>query len=202
MTTILLVRHGETTWNRERRAQGWAPTGLTDRGRQQAHRVAMAIDADYTIDHCIASDLRRTRETAETIAETVTIEEYSLDRGWRERHFGVLQGLEYGIIREEYPTVAFTGADQLDGTATPESGESLQELRNRVVDRLDKLREHDGTILIVSHGGPIRQALGHLREMTPAESAAELEQANCAINELRITDTATEIIRQNEIAHQ
>ncbi|MDY6817433.1 MAG: histidine phosphatase family protein [Halobacteriales archaeon] len=202
MTTVLLVRHGETTWNRDRRVQGWAPTGLTDRGKQQAKRVAEAIATEYTVDRCIASDLRRTRETAETITETVSVEDLTFDRAWRERHFGVLQGLDYATIREEYPTIAFTGADQLDGTAAPEAGESLRELRDRVTGQLDALRDHGGTVLVVAHGGPIRQALGYLQELTPTESAATIEQANCAINELRLTPSTMTIVRQNETVNQ
>ncbi|MFB6196640.1 MAG: histidine phosphatase family protein, partial [Haloplanus sp.] len=47
MTTVLLARHGETTWNRDGRLQGWAPTPLTDRGHDQARALAAAVAADY-----------------------------------------------------------------------------------------------------------------------------------------------------------
>ncbi|PSP97202.1 hypothetical protein BRC89_12390 [Halobacteriales archaeon QS_4_70_19] len=63
MTTVLLLRHGETTWNRQGRIQGWAPTPLTERGHEQARRAGTAIADTYDVDRVVASDLRRTRET-------------------------------------------------------------------------------------------------------------------------------------------
>lgn len=62
--TVLLVHHGETTWNRERRVQGWAPTGLTERGEEQARAAGRAIAAEHAVDRIVTSDLRRTAETA------------------------------------------------------------------------------------------------------------------------------------------
>ena len=63
-TTVLLVRHGETTWNRERRVQGWAPSALTERGKQQARAAGRAIAEGHAVDRIVASDLRRAAETA------------------------------------------------------------------------------------------------------------------------------------------
>lgn len=57
MATVLLVRHGETGWNRERRVQGWAPSGLTDRGQEQARAVGRAI-GESAVARIVASDLR------------------------------------------------------------------------------------------------------------------------------------------------
>jgi len=62
-TRILFVRHGETTWNREGRIQGWASTPLTGRGRDQARTTGVYL-RDCGVERVLASDLRRTQETA------------------------------------------------------------------------------------------------------------------------------------------
>ena len=66
MTTLLLVRHGETDWNAERRWQGHADVPLNERGRKQAQRLADSFPGD-AVDAIYASDLARARETAEIL---------------------------------------------------------------------------------------------------------------------------------------
>src|SRR5204862_3415424 len=68
VTTLLLARHGETDWNRDRRWQGHADRPLTERGRAQATELAERL-ADIALDAVYSSDLRRARETAEAVAQ-------------------------------------------------------------------------------------------------------------------------------------
>ena len=68
MNRVLFVRHGETTWNRESRIQGWASTPLTGRGRDQARATGRLLRA-AGVDRVVASDLRRARETARLLRE-------------------------------------------------------------------------------------------------------------------------------------
>lgn len=65
---LLLVRHGETTWNRDGVIQGWADSSLTDRGRRQARAVGRRL-AGEGVDRLVASDLQRARETAAVLGE-------------------------------------------------------------------------------------------------------------------------------------
>ena len=66
MATVLLARHAETAWNRERRLQGWAPSRLTDRGREQAAALAARL-SERSIDRLVSSDLERSTETADRV---------------------------------------------------------------------------------------------------------------------------------------
>ena len=66
--TLFLVRHGETTWNRDGTIQGWADSSLTARGRRQARAVGERLAADG-VDRLVVSDLQRTRETAAALGE-------------------------------------------------------------------------------------------------------------------------------------
>ncbi|MFC7044222.1 histidine phosphatase family protein [Halobacteriaceae archaeon GCM10025711] len=198
MTRVVLVRHGETTWNREGRIQGWAPTGLTDRGAEQAAALADHLAAAYDVDHVRASDLRRTRETAAAIEEAVDAP-VRFERAWRERNFGVLQGLAYGEVFGD-PTYGVEEGGVEAAKTVPENGESLFDLRERVLDAWTDLTAGAGdgeTHVVVTHGGPLYVLLGHLKGLDVVASITEQSQANCAVNEVRVADDAT-VVRENE----
>lgn len=203
---VLVVRHGETDWNLHGRMQGWAPVPLNDTGREQADSVGRYLAREFDVDRVVASDLERTRETAERVTAHVDAP-VSYDSGWRERHVGVYQGLEYEDVIERFPAFALgeTGIEAAD--RTPESGESLLDVRERVVEAwrslLDDGPEADPaereweTALVVTHGGPIYLLLGHLKGMDARTSLREHSQSNCAVNELRVDGDDAEVVREN-----
>src|SRR5437870_10210961 len=90
MTTLLLVRHGETDWNRDGGWQGGSDTRLNDLGREQAR--ALADELDGNIDVVYSSDLARARETADIVAAKLQLE-VRVDPRLRERSFGSWEGL-------------------------------------------------------------------------------------------------------------
>src|SRR5699024_3254749 len=157
MTTVIALRHGETDWNAERRLQGWAPTPLNDRGREQAESAGIHLAATYDFDRILASDLRRTHETATLVREAGIEPDPILDRAWRERDFGVYQGLTYETMSDEYPEFSAERSGQSALAETPERGESLIDLRERIVDAFERLTDDaiDETVLVVTHGGPL-----------------------------------------------
>jgi probable phosphoglycerate mutase len=187
MTTVVLLRHGETEWNRTRRIQGWAASPLNDRGREQA-RVAGRYLADaYDLDRIVASDLRRTRETTALVRDEGGFPEPEFTRGWRERSFGELQGLHYERVFGEFPE--FNGAES--GTmaleTTPTGGESMLDTYERVVDAWTDLLADagpDDTVLVVTHGGPIYVLLAYVRGVDLPSALDGFEQDNCAVTEL------------------
>jgi broad specificity phosphatase PhoE len=99
VTKLLLVRHGETDWNRDGRWQGGSDTRLNDLGREQARALAEQLDGD--IDVLYSSDLARARETAEIVAAKLGLE-VRLDPRLRERGFGSWEGLTMPEIEERF----------------------------------------------------------------------------------------------------
>jgi probable phosphoglycerate mutase len=183
VSTLLLVRHGETAWNREGRVQGWAPTRLTNRGRAQARALGTGLAADYDVDRLLASDLRRARETATLASEAGLDRDPTFDRRWRERDVGVYQGL----LREDVLAAEATARDADSAAAiedAPESGESLAEHAERVVaaftDLLDALDDGE-TAVVVTHGGSLRLAVGHVEGLAPLTALERYGPKNCGV---------------------
>jgi len=185
MTTVVLLRHGVTDWNEERRIQGWAPVPINESGHEQARRAGEFLAGQYDVDRVVASDLRRTVETAEGVLGTVDAP-LETTHEWRERGFGIYQGLLYDDVFERHPEHdATSGVVALD--ATPETGESMLDLQQRVLSGWERLLNEssaDDTVVVVTHGGPIYVTLGHVRSQDLVTAIAEGHQGNCATNEL------------------
>lgn len=204
MTTALLVRHGQTTWNRDRRIQGWAPTGLTDRGRHQAEVTGSTLSTDYAIDRVIASDLRRCQETVDALTTPLDIP-ITYDARWRERDFGICQGLTYDHFNQEFPeySVEQVGSAAID--ERPESGESLRDMRDRVVAGWEDLvtaAEPNETVLVVTHGGPLYSLLGHITDRNLVSAIMDYTQDNCAVNEVRVDKDPPDLVRENTTVYE
>jgi broad specificity phosphatase PhoE len=152
VTTILLVRHGETDWNLERRVQGHSDRALNETGRAQARKLADAL-AEEPIDAVFSSDLLRAHETARIVAERRGLDVTAIP-DLRERHFGTWEGLTDDEIFERFP-----GAK----TGTWGDGETREEMAQRVLESLRRIAEAHpgGRVLVVSHGGPLRAVLTH-----------------------------------------
>jgi broad specificity phosphatase PhoE len=161
MTKVLLVRHGATEWNTNKRAQGMADIELNDEGRLQALDTAQQL-GDLDIKAIYSSDLKRAVDTARAIADVKGLEVH-LDPDFREIDQGEWTGLEVAEIKERWP--------ELWGPArhysTRPGGESPQQVRERALRGLKRVvKEHpDDLVVIVSHGGTIRwlgaEALGY-----------------------------------------
>lgn len=155
-TKLCLIRHGETTWNAERRLQGHTDIPLNAKGVQQARQMAQAIkNTKLSFDALYTSDLKRAADTANAIVELFGVEA-RVDGALRERHFGALQGLTIQEAPLLQPAIwqAHIARDlehELGG------GESIRQFAIRVQTVLDKIQEqHTGkTILLVSHGGTL-----------------------------------------------
>jgi probable phosphoglycerate mutase len=154
---VLLVRHGETAWNRDGRINGWAPVGLTDRGHEQAAAVGDHVAANYEVSALHSSDLRRAVQTAEGVADALGVSPDGVreDGAWRERDFGVYQGLTDEEVRAADPDlIERYRRGEVPADERPPSGESPAEFRERVLDGWATLPA-TGTRLVVTHNGPI-----------------------------------------------
>lgn len=157
-TEIVVVRHGETEWNAEKRIQGHLDIDLNDVGRQQAVAVAERLSRESKISAIYSSDLKRALKTAETIANKCGGLQVIEDPNLRERHLGDLQGLVYG----EAPKIKTKAYEALQSRHTnveiPGGGESLDQLYKRCTDSLQTIAgKHQGErVVVVTHGGVIR----------------------------------------------
>jgi broad specificity phosphatase PhoE len=152
-TKLLLVRHGETDWNRDGRWQGGSDTHLNDLGREQAHALAHQLDG--SIDVLYSSDLARARETAEIVASKLGLD-VRVDPRLRERSFGSWEGLTTPEIEERFAESHRRW--QSGEGAGADDAEAFEDFFARVTEFLaDVLRLHPGQeVLVISHGGSIR----------------------------------------------
>jgi len=141
VTTLLLVRHGETDWNADGRLQGQTDRPLSDFGRNQARRLAGELESEE-IDAIYSSDLSRARETAEIVGERLGLP-VALDPDLREKDWGNWEGL----TAVERDRVEFVG----------ESTEAHQERMLRALRRISHDHPGSGCVLVVTHGGSMRR---------------------------------------------
>ncbi|UPM43445.1 histidine phosphatase family protein [Halocatena salina] len=206
MTTVMLLRHGETAWNLEGRLQGWAPVTLNDRGREQATSTGAYFDKEDTVtpDRVVSSDLTRTKETTELVRSAIDVP-VRFETAWRERDLGVYQGLSLSTVADRFPEFGLgtTAANASD--RTPEGGESFVHLQNRVITswkELLELSEPDEYVLVVTHGGPIQIVLGHIRNVPLEQALIDEAPINCSFAEINVpdgTDTDPSIVRTNVV---
>ncbi len=167
MMRLLLVRHGETPWNGERRLQGQQDIGLSEAGRRQV--AALAETVGYLDPgHVVTSGLRRTRETAEMLGVRPDERDPRLNEaylaGWEGRYSAQIKEEDGGVY-----------AAWRAGRFHPPGAESFGELTDRVVDGIGAAvrRAHAGghrTVLAVTHGGPVRAFLVAAVGLDPART--------------------------------
>ncbi|OCL26147.1 alpha-ribazole phosphatase [Orenia metallireducens] len=179
-TKIILVRHGETEWNRQLRFQGSQDISLNDKGIEQAEKLAQRLSYEE-IDVVYASDLGRAYQTAKAVAKEHNLEVHKLSE-LQEINFGQWEGLTYNQIQEEYQAEWVMWEENPALNGAPE-GESLKDVQERSVKGLEEiLSGHSGnTILIVSHGGVIKVLISTLFGI-PLAKAWQLMQSNTAVN--------------------
>jgi probable phosphoglycerate mutase len=160
LTRLIVVRHGETEWNAERRFMGWLDRPLTPRGQEQAARVAERLAATG-FDAMVSSDLGRAMTTAQAIAARAGQEVLPCP-ALRERGLGVMQGHTLEEIQQRHPEV-FAGYRGDPDYVVPD-GESFRGFHGRVVGGFESLvEEHRGKrIVAVAHGGTLDSLFRHV----------------------------------------
>ncbi len=152
-TRIIVIRHGETAWNVDTRIQGHLDIPLNDTGRRQARRLGLALSGGPPLDAIYTSDLSRAHETARAAGDA-TGAPVILETRLRERRFGAFEGRTFADIEVELPEQSLRWRKR-DPEFAPEGGESLIQLRERVVGTATELaaRHAGGHIALVAHGG-------------------------------------------------
>lgn len=165
VTRLLLLRHGQSTWNAERRWQGWADAPLSELGERQAIDAATHL-GDAGLTQVISSDLQRARRTAELVADALDLGPVAVEPDLRERNVGSFTGLLMEEIRERWPDCFDAVSGRL--IAVPD-GESDDDLWDRTIPALLRIGTSwpGETVLVVSHGGVIRNIERHLGAQPP-----------------------------------
>jgi probable phosphoglycerate mutase len=202
-TKILLIRHGETAWNAERRLQGHLDIALNPEGERQARALAAALE-DERVDLVVASDLQRARQTAEAVASSRGMP-VRTDRGLRERCYGGFEGMLYAEIEQRFPA-EFAAWQRRDiDAAVPAGanrGETFREFHARVVAAiLGWANAHPGkTLALVAHGGVLecayRSALG-----LPLETPRDFKVHNASVNRFVVKGGALVLQSWGEVEH-
>ena len=198
-TRILLIRHGETEWNRAGRVQGWRDSPLTGTGAAQARALAERLAAER-IERLIASDLGRARQTAAPIGARLGLP-VELDPGLRERNYGIFEGRTYPEIAREHPE-DHASLVRRDPAYVIPGGESGAEFAARALGALARIAAaHAGQrVAVVAHGGVLGVLYRHAAELPEgAERAYSL--ANASLNHVRFHAGGWVIERWGDVSH-
>jgi broad specificity phosphatase PhoE len=197
---LLLARHGQTAYNRDRRFTGWHDPPLTTRGRAEARALGKLLQRQ-PIDAVYASDLRRTIETANLALRGRQEPVPAADAALREAHFGEWEGLTFDEARARNPNEfeALTRR-RLDFRAP--DGESIPEVHARVSGFLNRLhaRHRAQTVLLVASGGPLQILVCGLFSM-PLSHHWRLGMANCSLTIINFVDGEPLLSLLNGSAH-
>ena len=155
MTRFIMIRHGFSVANNEKRFAGHSDFPLTDIGRAQAERCADAL-VNEKIDAVYASDLSRAFDTATPVARSHDLPVIP-HKGLREIFAGEWEGKTFAELDEEYPESFGVWKADLS-SAHPDGGESIRQLYSRILATLDGIaRENEGkTVCIATHATPVR----------------------------------------------
>lgn len=183
---LLLIRHGQTEWNKALRTQGRTDIPLSEAGVLQAETLAGRL-ASVPVRALYSSPLQRAAQTARILsrAHGIRVQE---DAALIERDFGDWEGLPFATLEQQYPKeMALWRTDPL--SCTPPNAEPLCDVYARCEAFLAMLRaqyEKEDTVLIVSHSVPLRIMLMLLIGL-PAGSLHNIQINNAAYTELVVS---------------
>lgn len=196
---LVLIRHGQSTWNQEHRIQGQLDPPLSEQGRRQATLLAARL-AGRRFAGFYASDLKRALETAEIVGEVIGLAPTPL-ASLREVFLGEWEGLTSEEIAQRYPEAWARWVEEPDWDVVP-GGESQAAFDVRVAAAVDDItrRHAHGDVLAVTHGGVIQVAL-HRVVGTPSRGLFPFRIQNASITLLERRDGRSVIGGVNDIAH-
>ena len=173
MSTLILLRHGQSQWNLENRFTGWVDVDLSPQGRSEAQHAGELLRS-HPVDVVFTSVLQRASNTATIAMEAAGITGVPVhrDQALNERHYGDLQGLNKTETAEKY------GAEQVHQwrrsyDIAPPNGESLAMTRERVAPyyeaHIKPLLLQNKNVLVVAHGNSLRSLVMMIEHLTPDE---------------------------------
>ena len=199
MTELILIRHGETAWNRERRMQGQTDTPLSDVGRAQAAAVGERL-ARHPFAALYSSDLSRAWDTAAAISRA-SGREIRREPALRERTFGIFEGLTYDEMAQRYPEAHARFATRDPDYAVP-GGESPRQFFERSLACLNAIAHaHAGACTVVVTHGLVLDTLYRAARNMPLEERRDAPLLNASLNTFRHEAGAWVEVAWGDVAH-
>lgn len=196
---LLLIRHGETDWNRNQIAQGHVDVPLNLTGRAQAQALADRL-RNWTIDVILTSDLSRAAETAAILGSTLGLVPIP-SAAWREIDLGEWAGLGDSQLMTRF-------ADELAAFKRGEDirrggGETMAEVQSRAVEAFDEVcREHaNQSVALVSHGGVLKALICHLVGLELNRASNLSTRANAGLSIIEFEQGKPRLTLLNDVCH-
>jgi probable phosphoglycerate mutase len=202
-TNVLLIRHGQSKGNAERRFGGHTATPLSARGRNQAEATARTLKSE-SLTAIYSSDLARAMETAKPLANMTGLTVQSTN-AFRERDVGVMEGLTFEDAAQQHPE-QYAALLRRDFEYVLTGGESYRQLLDRAVQKLDAIIEEHrgGKIAVFSHTGTICILALHLMGAldAPELKPVWISSANCGITKFELRDDGfVRVLAVNDTSH-
>ena len=203
VTNVLLIRHGQSKGNAERRFGGHTPTPLSARGRNQAEATARILKSE-SLTAIYSSDLARAMETAKPLANMTGLTVQSTT-AFRERSVGVMEGLTFEDAAQQHPE-QYAALLRRDFDYVLSGGESYRQLLDRARQKLDEIIEENrgGKIAVFSHTGTICILALHLMGAldAPELKPVWISSANCGITKFELRDDGfVRVLVVNDTSH-
>jgi len=196
-TRVFLIRHGETLWNQEQRCQGFTDVELSEKGLEQAQKLARYLAKNIYLSAVFSSDLRRAKQTAEIIAQKQLLT-VQVDPRLRELNQGELEGRNLMSMLENYPALLEKWMNSPKEVVMP-GGESLVQLQARAWDAFTDIveRNQGANLVIVAHNLCNVTILSKLLELD-LNLFRRIKQYSAALNEIEIGPHGPVILRMND----
>jgi probable phosphoglycerate mutase len=203
ITNVLLIRHGQSQGNAERRFGGHTATPLSARGRNQAEATARTLKSE-SLTAIYSSDLARAMDTAKPLANMTGLR-VQATTAFRERSVGVMEGLTFEDAAQQHPE-QYAALLRRDFEYVLSGGESYRQLLDRARQKLDEIIEEHrgGKIAVFSHTGTICILALHLMGAldAPELKPVWVSSANCGITRFELRDDGfVRVLTVNDTSH-
>ena len=173
MSKLVIVRHGQSEWNKENKFTGWVDVGLAEKGIAEAKEAGVILKG-MNFDHAFTSALIRAQDTLTYILKGIGQEDLpvSKDQALNERMYGDLQGMDKDMCRDKF------GEDQVhiwrrSFDIAPPGGESLKDTADRVLPyyqkEIEPMLKEGKDIIIAAHGNSLRALIMYLEKLSGEE---------------------------------
>lgn len=183
MVRLILARHGETVWDKDKRLNGQSNVPLSPIGESQAKTLGEFLKSNYKPDLFFSSTLRRSIQTAGAVSEILGLP-FNQVKEFNDIDCGSCTGMSYPEVGEHYPELVKEWKNNTDPPFP--KGENMADVEKRAIEKLKdviKLCKKDQTILIVSHAGINQAIIGWFLKIPPA-LRFKIKQSHVCINEI------------------